>query len=211
MKTYPSIPKGRSVGFPDKPYIFDKLDGSNLRFEWSAKRGFYKFGTRGQLFDLSHPIFGKAILVLMSHIATPMIALARSEGWTSMVVFCEYLGKNSFAGLHDPEDEMSLVVIDVAVDKKGFLSPQEFISKVAPVVSTPKFLGRANWTEGFRSLVATGELPTIGGVWLLNEGVVAKLKVKNRMLMAKWKTASWLERLKQARPELYSEEIKDFV
>ena len=46
MKQYPSIPglkeleklKGRKI------YVFDKIDGSNIRAEWNPKKGFYKFG-----------------------------------------------------------------------------------------------------------------------------------------------------------------------
>ena len=47
MKSYPSIPK---FSFGDiKLHTFDKLDGSNLRFEWTKKKGWYKFGTRSWL------------------------------------------------------------------------------------------------------------------------------------------------------------------
>jgi len=44
MKSYPSIPGKHTNGIPLT--VFDKLDGSNIRAEWSKKRGFYKFGTR---------------------------------------------------------------------------------------------------------------------------------------------------------------------
>lgn len=47
MKTYPSI--STQVDFSLSYCVFDKLDGSNLRAEWSPKRGFYKFGSRTQL------------------------------------------------------------------------------------------------------------------------------------------------------------------
>jgi hypothetical protein len=43
MKTYPSISRD-IVGQPI--YAFDKLDGSNIRAEWSKKNGFHKFGSR---------------------------------------------------------------------------------------------------------------------------------------------------------------------
>lgn len=45
MITYPSL--DYYFDYPEiYIYAFDKLDGSNIRFEWSRKRGFYKFGTR---------------------------------------------------------------------------------------------------------------------------------------------------------------------
>ena len=60
MKTYPSI-DGLAKA-PHKPcYTFVKYDGSNLRFEWSKKRGWYKFGTRKTMIDQNTPVFGSAI------------------------------------------------------------------------------------------------------------------------------------------------------
>lgn len=49
MKQYPSINGQISYEFP--VYVWDKLDGSNIRAEWSKKNGFYKFGTRERLLD----------------------------------------------------------------------------------------------------------------------------------------------------------------
>ena len=47
MKAYPTIPREviRSMSI----YAFAKLDGSNIRAEWSRKKGFYKFGSRKRL------------------------------------------------------------------------------------------------------------------------------------------------------------------
>jgi len=47
MKAYPSITT--KIDFSKRFYLFDKLDGSNIRAEWSPKKGFYKFGSRTQL------------------------------------------------------------------------------------------------------------------------------------------------------------------
>ena len=63
MLTYPSID---SIGTSRiergvSCFTFVKYDGSNLRFEWNKKNGFHKFGTRRELFDHSHPIFGKLL------------------------------------------------------------------------------------------------------------------------------------------------------
>ncbi len=47
MKTYPSI-DGKIVG--KDVYAFDKLDGSNIRAEWTRKtKSFVKFGSRKRL------------------------------------------------------------------------------------------------------------------------------------------------------------------
>lgn len=47
MKAYPSITT--KIDFSKSFHLFDKLDGSNIRAEWSPKKGFYKFGSRTQL------------------------------------------------------------------------------------------------------------------------------------------------------------------
>lgn len=57
MKDYPSIPGSSKA--PQLPCIaFKKYDGSNIRAEWSKKRGWYKFGTRTQLIDKTDLVFG---------------------------------------------------------------------------------------------------------------------------------------------------------
>jgi len=65
MKDYPHIPRSRGQSFraiPDAT-VFDKLDGSQIRVEWSGKRGieWNKFGTRDQLLDPNDAIFSPAI------------------------------------------------------------------------------------------------------------------------------------------------------
>lgn len=49
MKQYPSIPSGiiKNKSF----FCFQKIDGSNIRVEWTKKNGLYKFGTRRRLLD----------------------------------------------------------------------------------------------------------------------------------------------------------------
>lgn len=50
MIEYPSIQNSSKA--PRKNCVaFDKLDGSNFRAKWTAKRGFDTFGTRTQLID----------------------------------------------------------------------------------------------------------------------------------------------------------------
>ena len=57
MKEYPTI----STKIVDQPiYAFDKLDGSNIRAEWTKKQGFYKFGKRHGLVDETNLLLGDA-------------------------------------------------------------------------------------------------------------------------------------------------------
>ena len=41
MKEYPAIAQSIGTAVRELPnaYVFDKLDGSNLRFEWNKKKG----------------------------------------------------------------------------------------------------------------------------------------------------------------------------
>ena len=63
MKKYPSIPhfSKKFLGGEREFYGFRKYDGSNIRGEWTLKRGFHKFGTRKQLINPSDPVFSQAI------------------------------------------------------------------------------------------------------------------------------------------------------
>ena len=73
MKSYPSVASSRGSQFRAfKAHVFDKIDGSNLRFEWSPKRGWYKFGTRKRLFDETDEVFGPAVRLWKETFAEPL-------------------------------------------------------------------------------------------------------------------------------------------
>ena len=57
VKEYPSIQK--IIIYDLYTYIFDKLDVSNIRAEWSKKEGFYKFGSRKRLTNANDVLLGK--------------------------------------------------------------------------------------------------------------------------------------------------------
>lgn len=131
MKTYPSI--AHSSKAPRKPcYIFVKYDGSNIRFEYSKKRGWYKFGTRRLLFDETSP-FGPAIPLFKEKYADDLEKVFKTSklfhGVDGVTVFCEWFGAKSFAGQHDENDPKNLVLFDVNPNKKGFLGPKEFLDE----------------------------------------------------------------------------------
>jgi hypothetical protein len=191
MKTYPSIvhPLGKNVKPIKGPlHTFDKIDGSNLRFEWSRSKGWYKYGTRRRLFDVSDPIFGPAIALFHSTLAEQLEIIIRQQKWISCVIFCEYYGPNSFAGIHEPNDEMKLVVIDVAPYKQGILEPKAFLKLFGPF--GPKYFGLIDWNATFRQRITEG---LIGGVSF--EGVVGKRVDRNRLMMYKCKSQAWYDRV----------------
>lgn len=180
MKSYPSISKS-IYNFP--LYTFDKLDGSNLRFEYSKKRGWYKFGTRHRLFDSSDEEFGNAIELFNNTLNEPLTKICKDNRWESVVVFAEYYGKNSFAGLHIKDEPKYLSVFDISIYKQGILPPVDFLKLFEDVVLTPKYLGKFNSTTKFFQNVFESE---INGITF--EGVVGKTLLKNKLIMSKAKT-----------------------
>ena len=192
MKEYPSIPPGIGTAFRAIPgaYIFDKLDGNNLRFEWSCKRGWYKQGSRRRLFDETDPILGPAIGVFKNTLAGPLHNLANKQRWLSVIVYCEYWSKNSLAGLHIPGEPKELTIFDAEINGKELLPPKDFI-KIFKKMPTAKFLGQHNFTRGFVQDVYDGSLEGI-----TFEGIVAKGLNGKKFVRAKAKTRLWLEAIK---------------
>lgn len=193
MKQYPEIPVATGQRFREfDAYVFDKLDGSNIRAEWTRKRGWDKFGTRTRLVDASDEVFGPAIPLFMATLAEPLERIARKERWQHLVVFTEFFGPSSFAGLHAAAEPKRLVVFDAAADRRGLLGPRDFLDAFTDRVPTPAFLGRLRWTRGFVERVRRGE---VEGVTF--EGVVGKGGTyPHQVIMAKAKTGAWLERVK---------------
>lgn len=191
MKSYPSIPRD----FRDfQAYCFDKKDGSNLRFEFSKKKGWYKFGTKTRLLDTSDPTFGPAIPLFQSTLAEPLTKIARDNRWESVIVFAEFWGKESFAGYHVDGDPKTLSLFDVAPYKQGILPPKEFIKLFVenPNVPTVDFIGQYHWTRGFVDRVWNEDVPGLSF-----EGCVGKAGSKHSdLVMAKAKCRRWIEKVK---------------
>ena len=129
MKSYPSIPGPSKAG--DTACVgLVKYDGSNLRFEWSPKRGWYKFGTRRQLVDRKDPIYGIGIEIFLAKYGDNLEKLFkqvdRYQKAQSVTCFAEFFGAKSFAGMHQPNDEFDVVLFDINIHKKGFLDPNLF-------------------------------------------------------------------------------------
>jgi hypothetical protein len=187
MKTYPSIPKDIIKGQPY--YIFEKLDGSNIRVEWSRKNGFYKFGTRTQLLGEGNPFF-PAIDLFMGKYSDDLERIYRDQRYDSATCFMEYLGPNSFAGNHEEDDVKDVVLFDVNPYKKGILGPNDFLKLFGDLHIT-EYLGTMNITEEVVRQVNTGEFEGMSF-----EGIVGKALVKKQLKMTKIKNHAWLDKLK---------------
>ncbi len=202
MKEYPSI-QGPSQA-PRKPGLaFYKYDGSNLRFEYSKKQGWHKFGTRHQMFDASHETFGCSIEIFKNKYAQMVEDLRKEEfrECQSVIVFCEFFGKESFSGQHKPEDPKDLMLFDVNFHKKGIMSPRDFKNyfkgkDVAQVVY------EGNLNEEFIQAVRENKIDGVD----LNEGVVFKGGSDHDLWMTKIKTNHYLTKLKA----MYADKWKDF-
>jgi len=190
MKSYPTIPTKPPFDLP--VYVFDKLDGSNIRAEWSKKKGFYKFGTRTRLVDDSDPLFGTTPELIVDKYEDDITKIANDMRWGSAVFFFEFFGPNSGFGLHVDEDH-DVVLIDVSVYKKGMLDPKSFINTFSNV-DTAAMLYSGNCTSDFISHVREGILPG-----MTFEGVVCKMKHPKLGVSVgfKIKTLNWLHTLKQ--------------
>jgi hypothetical protein len=198
VKSYPSIPKG--IGSEGVLHTFDKLDGSNLRFEWTKKRGWFKFGTRKRLFDVTDPVFGEAIPLFHERLADPLEEIIVTQGWSKVVVFAEFWGARSFAGLHEPDDPKFLTVIDVSPHQKGILDPKEFVKLFGKY--GPRYFGAVAWNQPYIALVKSG---TITGISF--EGVVGKAVRNKKMVMFKAKTQAWIDKVKRKYDEQKAKEI----
>lgn len=194
MKEYPSI-EG-PLGDFGKPCIgFYKYDGSNLRFEWTPKNGWCKYGTRTRLFDKTDPVFGPAIdLFLTTHgegIEKVIRDTKEFRNNERVTAYCEYFGPKSFAGIHDlemPNDPKELVLFDINLHKKGILGPRDFINHFGHL-KTAQVVYEGNFNQTFIDAVRNRTLP----VW---EGVIAKGGSGHGIWMRKIKSNDYLAKLK---------------
>src|SRR5262245_29635106 len=159
MLHYPKIPG--SAGAPNGRCIaVDKLDGTNLHWCWERDFGWHAFGTRRDEFNLTtdgisqfntaHPGLEDAAPVFLATLAEPLETVLREHAhyadFTAAKVFTEYVGAESFAGIHKPHDPKRTVLFDVWLDSYGFVSPQQFVSDfghlpIPRVVYTGKLTG----------------------------------------------------------------------
>lgn len=191
MKPYPSILFASSKTIGSYGHVFYKYDGSNLRWEWSPKRGWYKQGTRNHLFDQTDSIYGPAIPIFMEKLASPLESIFKQKyPKDNIIVFTEYFGPNSFAGQHDPATPKQLVLFDVNINKRGFVDPDQFID-IFSSVAMARLLYSGFITEEFIDQIENGQL------FDLEEGVVCKGGTKHHRWCFKIKTNAYRDKLKQ--------------
>ena len=190
VKTYPSISYATECHLPI--VAFDKLDGSNIRAEWTSKKGWHKFGTRNRLVDATDPLFGQAPKLIVDKYGDDLAKSLKDHGFDRAMCFFEFWGPRSFAGMHDLSDDLTVTLFDVAPFNQGILEPERFL-KVAGHLDHARILFQGPCTEDFIEQVRSGTLPG-----MTFEGVVCKAKndKKTKMpVMFKQKSRAWLDKL----------------
>lgn len=189
MKEYPTI--SRVIQRDIDVYAFDKLDGSNIRVEWSKKRGFYKFGSRHCLIDSSHETLGESISLIQDSFVE-LDRIFRDQRYESAVAFFEFFGDNSCFGNHIKEPHR-VILIDVAPYKKGILTPDKFL-KLFDGLYIPNLVYRGRIGVEAENKIRNAEFDGI-----TFEGVVCKgisKKGSSPITMFKVKTNNWIEKLR---------------
>ena len=193
MKSYPSINYyGDNWGLPI--IAFDKLDGSNIRFEYSKKKGFYKFGTKNTLIDENTDIFGAAISLFKNKYEEDLKRAFRKNyrDILSFVCFAEFVGEKSEYGQHFPGDNYDIVLFDVNAYKKGFIKPREFVKNFGHL-DIPRIIYDGALNKEFVEDVKENKFN-------LKEGVIGKGVLprggSEQLYYCKIKTNQWLENLR---------------
>jgi hypothetical protein len=204
MLQYPSILGVKKMPLGNRCVAFDKYDGSNLRFEWSQKKGWNKFGSRTQIIDENTAIYGKGVELFQNELGDIIIERIKEaypkefKTMNKITAFAEFFGQNSFAGNHVDEDEKQLKLFDIFLFKKGFLKPEEFVDMFSDWDKSAEVVYRGNLNEEFINKIRLNLLDK-----KLNEGVICKgmsdhnqIKKYGPVWMTKIKTLDFIERLK---------------
>ncbi|MEO7717155.1 MAG: RNA ligase family protein [Capsulimonas sp.] len=204
MLHYPKIPSSRKC--PQTRCIaFEKYDGTNLHWDWDRDFGWHSFGTRRDAFNLTeagvaqftqaHENLSGCAAVFQETLALGLEQIFQQNpnylAYPSLKVFTEFLGRESFAGLHKTDDTKELRLFDVWAEPFGMIGPKQFVTdfghlNIARVVYEGKLTGQ------FAEDVRLDKYGT-------PEGVVCKGGAGGSDLwMCKIKTESYQVRLRQA-------------
>lgn len=191
MKQYISISSTPRYGV--HVYAFDKLDGSNIRAEWSPKKSLWKFGSRKRLIGSDQDYLQDAEKLIREKYEEDLDKIFRKQRFQKATAFFEFYGKSSFAGRHFDEPH-NVTLIDVNPFKSGITNPDEFIDLYGHL-GIPELVFKGNFNKEVEYQIRTQKLP-----YITLEGVVCKVKEQHKQkhpLMFKVKTFKWLKMLKK--------------
>jgi hypothetical protein len=210
MLHYPKI-QGSKAAPLGRCLAFEKYDGTNLHWDWDRDFGWHAFGTRRDTFNLTpdgiarfaaaHPLLAEAVTAFRSGLGDGFERVFRDHpGYgdiQGLKVFTEFLGPNSFAGMHKADDPKRLVPFDVWAEPNGMVGPEDFVRDFAHL-PVARVVYRGKLTGQFAEDVRRGK-------YGVAEGVVCKGGAAGAVWMAKIKTYAYLERLKEAFAERWED------
>ncbi len=207
-------PKMRGAGdAPDGRCVaFEKYDGTNLHWDWDRDFGWHAFGTRRDEFNLNaqgvaafaqkHAHLRESIDIFQATLVAGLTQVVRDnpryQEFQAIKAFTEFLGPNSFAGLHKEDDPKELRLFDLFAEPFGFIGPKQFVAdfghlRIARVIYEGRLTGK--FTDDVRA-----------GKYGVTEGVVCKGGTGGPgVWMIKVKTNAYMERLKQAFADRWEE------
>lgn len=204
MEQYPSLLGSAKAPLGKLCIAQYKYDGSNLRWEWSPKQGFHKYGTRRLLFDKTDPTFGEAIALFQDTMAQDIVR--RTKDWVRnpqrITAFTEFFGERSFAGSHEPDDVKELRLFDIYLFKKGMVPIKDFLKHYGDMPQAAEVVYEGNLNHEFIRSLKTGTFSCTATLKRpLFEGVIAK----GSDFAVKIKTDDYFARLRRMYPERWEE------
>lgn len=191
MKQYLSISSIPAYGYYS--YLFDKLDGSNIRAEWEKKKGLWKFGSRKRLLGTDQDYIQNSDNLIKEKYEEGLSHVFEKQRYQRVIAFFEFYGTNSFAGFHIKEPH-EVTLIDVNPYKSGITNPDEFIDLYGDL-GIPNLIFKGKFNHLLEEQIRNNEL-----VGITFEGVVGKIKTERKQSnpkMFKVKTYQWLNKLKK--------------
>ncbi len=185
-------------------YVFDKLDGSNVRCEVDKKGNILQYGKRHGLLDDQTPFLIEAKDLIAAKYGPHFKDLMSKNKWEFATFYFEFLGKSSYCGRHfdEPHD---VVLFDIDVYKKGVLPPDVFV-EVTKVLHTAKLLCITTLDVNLYNKVFNDQ---VDGVTF--EGVICKGPIDKKTkkpFMVKLKTSKWYSMVRERFSE---EEARELV
>jgi hypothetical protein len=138
-------------------------------------------------------MFGEAISLIRNQEAV-LSRIFKENNFESITAYFEFLGQNSFAGLHEKETHR-VVLIDVDVFKNGFLTPSQFLKAFYERVEIPKFIYYGKINYEIENQIRSG---TFAGASF--EGVVCKSAPPKKWslpILFKVKNQAWIDKVKE--------------
>lgn len=194
MKAYWSIPDDYASYYGRSCVAQVKYDGSNLRFLWTKKNGWCRYGTRHQLFDRTTVLYNQAIPIFEKKYKEHLTWIIRNseifKGVNEVLAFAEFFGPSSFAGEHKMDEPKDLKLFDINVGTKGLLDPITF-NKTFKHLDIAETLFEGILEDSFAKKIRSGLEPKAF------EGVICKGGEKHKLWHVKIKSLKYLEKLKE--------------